>query len=176
MQEHSTPGMLTDPAGICSCALKCACWKPLTASRPDQYRPRTLRQLRVELGERLRCTTGSSRLPQGPGLAGTRVRCGRVKDIECRAGVRTLDHAPTGAVPVLDQRLRAGAIVEPPHGPDVAGGDGGDSSELVKLRAGVGAGDHAPTAAVPLLDQRSAAAVSHGPHIGGGDGGYPQEG
>src|SRR6266567_5192560 len=34
------------------------------------------------------------------------------------------DDAPTGAVPVLDQRLRAGAIVELPHRPDVTGGDG----------------------------------------------------
>ena len=39
-------------------------------------------RLGIELGERLRCATGSSELPHGPGLAGTLVRRSRVQEVE----------------------------------------------------------------------------------------------
>jgi hypothetical protein len=62
--------VLTDPSGICSCTLKCASWKPLTASRPDQHRPSTLRQLGIEFGERVYQTAAGDEIPHSPGLPG----------------------------------------------------------------------------------------------------------
>src|SRR2546421_4102582 len=128
----------------------------------------------MELGERLRCATGSSELPYGPGLTGARVRRSPAKAVArtgARAGVRAGDHTPTAAVPLLNERLRdaAGGILGLPHRPDVVGRDDGDCKEEIGQRAGARAGVHTPTAAVPLLDQRPAAAVSHSPHIAGRD-------
>src|SRR5262249_54728063 len=68
------------------------------------------------------------------------------------------DDAPAGAVPVLGERLEhgagAGGDLEVPDRPDVAGGDGGDTGEVVVPRAGVGAGHYGPVLAVPVLDER----------------------
>src|SRR5437763_7857696 len=123
----------------------------------------------MELGERLLDPAGSSEQPHGPGLAGARVRRNPAK-AGARAGARAGDDIPTGAVPLCNERLRdaAGGISGLPHGPDVVGGDAGDSKEDIGQRAGARGGDDTPTGAIPLLDQRPAAAVSHGPYIIGG--------
>ena len=87
------------------------------------------------------------------------------------AGIGAGDDAPTGAVPLFDEGLNgAGGIInEVPHGPDVGGGDDGDSIKDVGYGAGIRTGDDVPTGAVPLFDQRPAAAVAHGPDVVGGD-------
>src|SRR5206468_1725861 len=92
-------------------------------------------------------------------LAGARVRRSRVKEILAPDGIGAGDDAPTRAVPLFDKGLKgAGGIInEVPHGPDVAGGDDGDSMKGVGYGAGIRTGDDTPTAAVPLLDHPSAA-------------------
>jgi hypothetical protein len=72
-------------------------------------------RLGIELGERLLGPAGSSEVPHGPGLTGTRIRRSPAKAVAragARGGVRAGDDK-TGAVPLLNKRLRdaAGGIL-----------------------------------------------------------------
>src|SRR5205823_11078286 len=87
--------------------------------------------------------------------------------------------APTGAIPVLDQRLVGAAPVGGvSHRPDVACRDGCHPGKFVVTRSTVRAGDDAPTGAIPVLDQRLVGAapvggVSHRPDVGCRGGRHP---
>src|SRR5215471_12008462 len=110
--------------------------------------------LGIELGERLQVLAGVAEVPHGPGLARGLVRRGGVEDVEDGAGAGAGDHAPAGAVPLLDQRLidKVAGGGEPDR-PDVGAGDDGGSFQPV-VGAGARAGYHAPAGAVPVLDER----------------------
>src|SRR6266516_3500019 len=84
-------------------------------------------------------------------------------------------NGPAGAIPVQDEGLRVGegGRLGEPDRPDIAGGDGCHSPELVH-RADVGTGDHAPPAPVEVHDQGLQAHARHlglpyRPHVAGGD-------
>src|SRR5436309_2290874 len=129
----------------------------------------------MELGERLRCATGSSELPHGPGLPGARVHRSPAKAVAwagAGAGVRAGDDTPTAAVPLLGQRPAAAVS----HSPHIAGRERRDAEEVVECPVGAGAGNDAPRGAVPVQSERlkSTAGISeraHGPDVVGGDSG-----
>lgn len=108
----------------------------------------------------------------------------RVEDIIACSRIGAGDDAPTAARPVLDQRL-ARVIVG--NGitdrPDIGGGEGNDSFELVDGRTGIRAADHAPVPAIPVLRQRFGDAdasrtgdvKADGPNVTGRDAAHTQE-
>ena len=124
--------------------------------------------LGIELSERLKPVAGAAEeIPHGPGLTGAGVRRSRAQDILARARIGAGDDTPTAPIPLFDHGL-VGTVVdidEVSHGPDVGGGDAGDSSEL----PGAWAGNDAPTRAIPLLDQGLNAGarneLPHGPDV-----------
>ncbi len=124
----------------------------------------------------LHCAAGSTGLSHGPDLIRRDRSCG-LQGVEPRADAGAGDDAPRGAVPVFGERLHGhvDGWLEVAHGPDVSGGDGCHSSQLVVLRAGIGAGDDAPLVAVPVLDEglqdvAGIPEIAHRPDITGGDG------
>src|SRR5262249_27437966 len=116
------------------------------------------------------------------GRRGTGGEGGETGEVGPGAGaIRAGDDAPGGAVPVFGERLEhgasAGGDLEVPDRPDVAGGDGGDTGEVVVPRAVVGTGHYCPILAVPVLDESLGYQAGNdrpdGPDIIAGDGGHP---
>src|SRR5207245_10035673 len=101
--------------------------------------------------------------------------------LECPVGAGRGNDAPRGGVPVKGERQKGAAgISERARGPDVGGGDGGDSKQEVSLRAGARPSNDAPLLAIPMLDEGLLAPTGierspHRPDIVGGDGGHHLE-
>src|SRR5207248_6323841 len=87
-----------------------------------------------------------------------------IKVVVVRSDTGALNHLPTAAIPVLDQRphMAAGVGEVASHGPDIAGRDNRHPRKGA-AQPRIGAGDSGPTAAVPVLSHQPVA--SHGPDI-----------
>src|SRR6266516_239272 len=124
------------------------------------------------LGQGLGAVSGLSHGPHVVGGDGG----GAAQLVILRAGRVGAGHnGPAGAIPVQDEGLRVGegGRLGEPDRPDIAGGDGCHSPELVH-RADVVTGYHAPPAPVEVLDQGLQAHARHlglpyRPHVAGGD-------
>src|SRR6266536_1349908 len=124
------------------------------------------------LGQGLGAVSGLSHGPHVVGGHGG----GAAQLVILRTGRVGAGHnGPAGAIPVQDEGLRVGegGRLGEPDRPDIAGGDGCHSPELVH-RADVGTGYHAPPAPVEVLDQGLQAHARHlghpdRPDVAGGD-------
>src|SRR6266516_2178447 len=124
-------------------------------------------------------TAGRERVSDGPDVA--RRDCGncveKTSGRPCR--VRARNKSPVSPIPVLSQCLStATALVRGSHGPNIPGGDLGDSiQKTASTPCRIGTRNNTPLLPIPLLNQFAGASgrASHGPDIVGRDFSYPVE-
>ncbi len=105
------------------------------------------------LDQRLRDVIAVEGETHGPDVAGTAGDHGQaLKVVVVSPGIGTVDDAPTGTIPLFDQRLEDGAVEVIAHCPDIVLRDGGHALQMVTDPHG-GSGNDAPTGTVPVLDQ-----------------------